>query len=103
MTYGDFKNLAKRTASDKVLRDKAFNIANNPKCDGYERGLASIVYNFFDKNSASGGGVTTLKNQITQNQKLAEELHKPILRKFKEIRVYSSFKDNIWGADSADM
>ena len=103
MAYGDFKDLAKRTASDKVLRDKAFNIANNPKCDGYERGLASIVYNFFDKNSASGGGVTTLKNQITQNQKLAEELQLILNFKIKEIRVYSSFKDNIWGADSADM
>ena len=47
MTYGDFKDLAKRTASDKVLRDKAFNIAKNPKYDGYQRGLASMVYKFF--------------------------------------------------------
>ena len=49
MAYGDFKDLARRTASDKVLRDKAFNIAKNPKYDGYQRGLASVVYNFFDK------------------------------------------------------
>ena len=49
MTYGDFKDLAKRTASDKVLRDKAFNIAKNPKYDGYQRGLASMVYKCFDK------------------------------------------------------
>ena len=53
MAYGDFKDLAKRTASDKVLRDKAFNIAKNPKYDGYQRGLASMVYKFFDKKSAS--------------------------------------------------
>ena len=49
MTYGDFKYLAKRTASDKVLRDKACNIAKNPEYNGYQRGLASMVYNFFDK------------------------------------------------------
>ena len=50
MAYCDFKDLARRTASDKVLRDKAFNIAKNPRYDGYQRGLASIVYKFFDKN-----------------------------------------------------
>ena len=43
MAYGDFKDLARRTASDKVLRDKAFNIAENPKYDGYQIGLASMV------------------------------------------------------------
>ena len=47
MKYEDFKDLARRTASDKVLRDKAFNIAKNPKYDGYQRGLAFMVYNFF--------------------------------------------------------
>ena len=47
MAYGDFKDLAKRTVSGKVLRDKAFNIAKYPKYDGYERGLASMVYKFF--------------------------------------------------------
>ena len=49
MAYGDFKDLARRTASDIALKDKAFNIAKNPKYDGYQRGLASVVYNFFDK------------------------------------------------------
>ena len=59
-----------------------------------------MVYTFFDKNSARSG----VKNEITQNQLLAEELHKPIIRKFKRERwVYSSFKDNIWGVDLADM
>ena len=47
MAYGDFKDLKRRTASDKILRDKAFNIAKNPKYDGYQRRLASMVYNFF--------------------------------------------------------
>ena len=49
MAYGDFKDLARRTDSDKILRDKAFNMAKNPKYDGYQRGIASVVYKFFDK------------------------------------------------------
>ena len=55
MAYGDFKDVARRTASDKVLRDKAFNIAKNPKYDRYQRGLASMAYIFFDKKSKSSG------------------------------------------------
>ena len=55
MAYGDFKDLAWRTASDKSLRDKAFSIAKNPKYNGYQRGLASMVYNFFNKKSAGSG------------------------------------------------
>ena len=55
MAYGDFKDLKRRTASDKVLRDKAFTIAKNSKYDGYQRGLASIVYKFFDKMSKGSG------------------------------------------------
>ena len=51
--YGDFKDLARRTAYDKVLRDKAFNFAKNPKYDGYRKGLRSIVYKFFDKSPQS--------------------------------------------------
>ena len=51
MTYRDFEDLARRTASETVLRDKAFNIAKNPKYDGYERGIASAVYKYFDKKS----------------------------------------------------
>ena len=83
MAYGDFKNLAKRTASDKFLRDKAFKIASNPKYDEYEKGLASMVYKLFDKNSAGNG----TKNVIKQNQQqLAEELHKLIIRKFLQMK-----------------
>ena len=81
MTYGDFKDLAKRTASDKVLRDKAFKIAKSPKYDGYRRGLTPMVYKFFEKKSA-GSGVAN--NEIKQNLQLAEELHKPIIRNFKK-------------------
>ena len=98
MAYGDFKDLAKRTAADKVLKDKAFNITKDPKYDGYQRGLASMVYKFFNKKTA-GSGIKTMP----QNEQSAEEIHKPIIRKFKKRKVYSSFKDNIWGAVLADM
>ena len=54
MAYGYFKDLIRRTASDKILRDKAFNIAKNLKYDGYQRGLASMVYKFFDKETTGG-------------------------------------------------
>ena len=79
MVYGNFKDLARRTDSDKVLRDKAFKIAKNPKYDGYQRGLVSMV------NKFSGSGITTIK----PNYQLASELHKPIIRKFKKGKVYS--------------
>ena len=98
MTYGDFKDLPKRTAPDKVLRDKAFKIASNQKYDGYQRGLASMVYRFFDKKS-QGSGLASNKENI----QLANELHKLIIKKFNKRKVYSSFKDNIWGVDLADM
>ena len=81
MAYGAFKDLKRRTASDKILRDKAFNIAKNPKYDGYQRGLASMVYKFFDKKS-KGSGIAN--NEIKQNLQLAKELHKPIIRNFKK-------------------
>ena len=80
MDYGDFKDLARRTASDKILRDKAFNTAKNPKYDGYQRGLASIVYKCFDKKTSGSGA----NNEIKQNKQLAKELHKPIIKKLKK-------------------
>ena len=85
-----------------MLRDKAFDVAKNPKYDRYQRGLASMVYKFFDKKSAlftrsetlatrdksaSGSGI---KNENMLNKELAEELRKPIIRKFK-IEKYTSF------------
>ena len=118
MAYGDFKDLKKRTAFDG---DKAFNIAKNPKYGGCQRGLASMVYKFFDKKSGDGGIVNdnnkkknnnnNNNNDNKQNRRplalavlqLAEELHEPIIRKFKKRKVYSGFKDNIWGADLGDM
>ena len=108
--YSDSKDLTKRTVADKILKNKAFDIAKDPKYDGYQRGLASMVYKFFDSNVASpdkksvGCGAKRVNTKIIpQNEQLAEERHKPIIRKFKKRKVYSAFKDNIWVVDLADM
>ena len=95
--YADNKDLVNRTKSDKVLRDKTYNIASNPEYDGYQRGLASMVYKFFDKKSI-GSGFARDSSLI-----LADELHKPVIKKFNKRKVYLQFKDNIWGVDLADM
>ena len=83
MTCGKSKVLAKRTQSDKILRDKAFKIANDPKYNGYLRGLASMDSMFVDKTS-SGSGVA-----IEPNSQLANELQKQIIRNLKKRKVYS--------------
>ena len=117
MAYGNFKDLARRTASDKVSRDKAFNIAKNPKYDGYQRGLASMVYKCFNKKSKGSGHPLSSasciaddddddnnnNNNSKQNIQLAKELHKPVIKNFKKRAVCSGFKDNIWGADLVVM
>ena len=97
MAYGKTKDLTKRIQSDKILRDKAFKVRSDPKYDGYQRGLASMVNKFFDKRSSGNGSASE------PNYQVANELHEPIIRKFKRRKVYSSFRDNIWGVDLADM
>ena len=82
--YSNSKDLTKRTVADKVLKNKAFDIAKDPKYDGYQRGLASMVYKFFDKKS-EGSGVEL----IPQNEQLANELHKPIIRKFEKRIIFN--------------
>ena len=67
MAYGDFKDIKRRTFSDKILRDKAFDIAKNPKYDGYQRGLASMVYKFFGKNSSGSGRPSAFASLIVNN------------------------------------
>ena len=94
--YSDYKDLINRTRADKVLRDRAYQIASDPKYDGYQRGLVAMVYKFFDKKTI-GSGVN--KSSV----ELADELHKPVIKKFNKRKVYPSFKDNIWGVDLADM
>ena len=106
MAYGDFKDLTKRTAANKVLRNKAFKIASDQKYEGYQRGLASMVYKFFDKKSQGSRCPLSSASLIANNKgniQLAVELHKPIIRTFKKRKVYSLFKDNVWAADLADM
>ena len=124
--YADHKDLINRTEADKVLRDKAYDIASNPEYGGYQRSLVSMVYKFFDKKSTAGpsalassslertgSGFKKLKNTTKSTAKpsalarnssmLADEGHKPIIRKLNKRKVYSQFKDNIWGVDLADM
>ena len=81
------------------MRDEAFHIAKNPKYDGYQRGLASMIYEFFNKKDYE----RTVKNENNSSKELAEELHKPIMKNFIKIKVHSTFTDNIWGFDLADM
>ena len=96
--YADHKDLINRT--------EAYDIASNPEYDGYQRGLASMVYKFFDKKATEepstkhvmGSGVKKDSSLI-----LADKLHKPVIKKFNKRKVYSQFKDNIWGVDLADM
>ena len=99
MAYGDFKDLARGAASAEILIDKAFNIAKNLKYDGYQKGLASMVYKFFDEK-ASGSGVSTHENDERPldlaMQKVAEELHKPIIRKFQKEQFILDSKTIFW-------
>ena len=112
-------DLINRTEADKVLRDKAYDIASNPEHDGYQRGLASMVYKFFDKKATAelsakhvmGSGIKKDTTKSTAEPSalarssliLADELHKPVIKKLNKRKVYSQFKDNIWGVDLADM
>ena len=96
MAYGNFKDIDRRTASDKSLTDRAFNIAKNPRYDGYQRGLASMVYKFLNKKSSSltdksvsGSGVNI---EVKPNEQLAKELHKPIVRNFKKEQFIRDLK-----------
>ena len=99
--YADHKDLINRAKADKVLKDKAYEIASNPEYDGYQRGLASMVYKFFDKKSTGSG--TAKSTAEPSSLILADELHKLVIKKFNKRKVYSQFKDNIWGVDLAEM
>ena len=92
--YSDSKDSAKRTISDKILKDRAYEISRSRNYNGYQRALASMVYKFFDNKRGLG---------INVNEQLAEELHKPVIKKSKRRKVYVRLKGNIWAADSAEM
>ena len=76
------------------MKDRAYEIARNPTYDEYQRALASMVYKVFDKGTWSG---------INVNEQLAEELRKPVTKKFNSSKVYARVKDNIWAADLAEI
>ena len=94
--YSYSKGFAKRTISDKILKDRAYEIVINSKDDGYQTGLVNILYNCFDKKTWLGAGASV-------NEELAQELHKPVIKNFKRWSVYARFKDNIWTSDLAQM
>ena len=89
--YSDSKDFAERTIPDKILKDRAYEIAIIPKYDGYQRGLASMVCKQISKVKAN------------VNEVLAQELQKPVIIIFKRRKVYARFKRNIWAADLAEM
>ena len=86
--YFNSKDLAKRTISDKILKEKTYEIVISPKYDGYQRGLASMVYKFFGKKKGS-------EAKASVNEELAQELHKPVIKKFKRRKFYARFENNI--------
>ena len=83
------------------MKNKALKIATDRKVNGYQRILAAIVYKFFNER-IKGMGIES-GNRFPENEILANELHKLIIKNFKRRKVHSSFKDNIWGIDLADM
>ena len=105
MAYGKSKDLVKITQSGKVSKDKAFKVAKDPKYDGYQTGLASMVYKFCDKKSASlnkstGSDIAALlanKSANEPNYQLGNELHKPIIQKFKKKKSLFIFLEAIFG------
>ena len=92
--YSESNNLYKRIVLDKILKYRAYEITRNGGYNKYQRALASMVYKFFNKKTGSG---------VSVNKQLAEELHKPVSKKFKRMKVYVRFKVNIWAADLAEM
>ena len=101
-TYAKYKDVENRLIADDNLQNSAYDIASNPEYDGYQRGLASMVYKFFDSKVALSNKTISDKGTKEVNKILAEELYEPIIRKFNKIKVYSQFKDNMWRVDLAD-
>ena len=90
MAYGDFEDLARRTASDEDLRYKAFNVAKNLRHDGYQRGLSSMVYKFFDKKS-TGSGIANEPNYQQQMNFINQ-----LLENLKKEKLFLDLKIMFW-------
>ena len=82
MSYGGIKDLSRRSDSDKVSRDKAFDIAKDKKCDGYQRGIASMAQNFFDKRSTA----THTKTRSNSNSDSKSSCLKDCTANYKKIK-----------------
>ena len=102
MAYGVHKHLPRRTTFDKRMRYREFAIDSNPQYYGYQSGITSVVYKCYDKKSRTNTAHTVTVN-ISENQYLANELHRIITRKFMTRGIYLCFGDIVWGADVADM
>ena len=101
--YAKYKDVENRLISDQKLRNSAYDIASNPKYNGYQIGLASMVYKCSDSKVAPLDKKTMSGKGIKNNKILADELHKPVIKTFNKRKVYSKFRDNVWGVDLADM
>ena len=99
--YNKYKNSVKRKQSDTVVRNKALKIATDPRVNGYHRSLAAVVYKFINERT-KGLGLNFVKNSLN-NEMLAKELHKQIIRNFKRRNLYSSFISNSWDVGLADI
>ena len=93
--YSKFKDVLNRQVADRKLMEQSIHIARDESIDGYQRALAAMIYKFFEKKIQMGQG--------TWNEMLADELHKPVRRKFLRRSVISYSIDDIWGADLVDM
>ena len=100
--YAKYKDVENRLKADNKLKNSAYDIARNPEYDGYQRGLASMMYKFFNSKVVPRNKTISAKGTKEVNKILAEELHKPVIRKFNKRKVCSQFKDNIWAVDLAD-
>ena len=93
--YSESKDLAKRTISEKILKDRSYEIARNHGYDGYQSALGSMMYKFLHTKTGSWVRMTS-KARLSVNEQLAKELHKLVTKKFRRRKVYGRFKDNIW-------
>ena len=108
MAYEDLKDWTRRTASDKILRNEAFKTAfKSPKYHRCQKGLASMVYQFFDEKNSDAAATlaskSAIKNANISNKELAKEWHKPITKIFLKKKSTITFIDYIWGVDPADI
>ena len=94
--YAGSKDLVQKTISDKILEERAYEVDRNPNYNGYQRRLATIIYEIFDNKAESGAKASVYED-------LDQELHKTVIKKFKKKKVYARFKDIIQAANLAEM